>query len=196
VLGDGSLFPLLFLWHGLISFPVSLVRSHYLGTGPGGGQREHATSRHAQTTDWKRTVHIFAMIYLGRMRTTIKQKKIAAAVKSATADHKGSTPAAWKLLDVVRASMQAVIRRREQGGTLHMVGGTFNFQPRFSSSTTTSRLKRRLVRDRAARKAGRANAQKKNRGMVNENVAGKDTVCVARVRNDTPSVCTRLRTSH
>jgi len=45
------------------------------GTGLGGGQGELTTSRRARTADRKRTVHIFAMIHLGRVRMMVKQKK-------------------------------------------------------------------------------------------------------------------------
>jgi len=37
ILGDWSLSPMFFLWHRLFSFVISLVRSHFFGTGLGGG---------------------------------------------------------------------------------------------------------------------------------------------------------------
>jgi len=66
------MFPLFFRWRRLFSSVISLVRTHLQGQAWAEGKGKLAASRHARTADGKRTVHIFAMIYLDRMRITIE----------------------------------------------------------------------------------------------------------------------------
>jgi len=90
---SATAFPPFTLFHGICgrglgggspsSFVLSYVRTLFLrdffGAHPSswdrpgrGAKGEPATSRHARTADWKRTVHIFAMTYLSDAARVLK----------------------------------------------------------------------------------------------------------------------------